>query len=565
MSALEVALLVATALALFMPLVRRLSGRLPRWLDFVPTALVALMLIQIVIDGFHAYMIVTYVVIVLLFLFTFRRIIRPDLSIKASRFRTVLLLFGTLLGIVSLILSIWSAPMAAVVAGEDLSRDSWTTAFDRMSRILAERYAFTGWKQVEWDVLHAKYAPRIAAAQEANDQDAYNLALREYLFSIPDGHIIHSGDVRELWRASIAGGFGLALIELDDGVAIAHVLQEGGPAEEAGMAWGAEILEWGGAPTGEAIEAQSPIWVVRPPATQEGRRFFQQNLLTRARTGTEITVTFQNPGQDELKTVTLAAVDDGLEPLFQSLGWSASAGIREGMGQEADASATLKPPEWQILPAGYGYIRVYHVRPGKDDPDYVDIVEQAVEEFVAQDVPGVIVDVRGNPGGTDELVPAMMGYFFAEPDFYEYKYFDHGPSRLSFFDISMPVGVEPKEPHYGGPVAVLIDANTVSSGEGFPMLAQRLPQGHVVGVYGTHGSFGMCCGTISLPGESQLLYSVGQSQDANHRTQLEGDRNLQGGVVPDIRVPLTKETVYAMFVKGEDIVLQRAIEALQEG
>lgn len=52
--------------------------------------------------------------------------------------------------------------------------------------------------------------------------------------------------------------------------------------------------------------------------------------------------------------------------------------------------------------------------------------------------------------------------------------------------------------------------------------------------------------------------------DGFHRTQLEGDRNLQGGVVPDIRVPLIKETVYAMFVKGEDIVLERAIEALQE-
>jgi C-terminal processing protease CtpA/Prc len=44
---------------------------------------------------------------------------------------------------------------------------------------------------------------------------------------------------------------------------------------------------------------------------------------------------------------------------------------------------------------------------------------------------------------------------------------------------------------------------------------------------------------------------------------LEDDHNMQGGVVPDIRVPLTRETVYAMFVAGEDVVLQRAIEALQ--
>jgi carboxyl-terminal processing protease len=563
MSVLDVVLLVVTALALWIPLLRRLSGRLPRWLDFVPTALVALMLIQIVADGFHAYMIVTYGVVVLLFLFTFRRLIRPDLPIKASRLRSVLAFVGVLLGIVVLIGGIWVAPMAAIAAGEDLSRASWTTAFEGMNRILAERYAFTEWKQMDWDALYAEYAPRIAAAEEVNDQEAYYLALREYFFSIPDGHVIHSGEDGGLWRASIRGGYGLALIELDDGAVIAHVLQAGGPAEQAGMAWGAEILEWGGMPTREAIGAVSPIWVVRPPATQEGRRFFQQSLLTRAPVGTEIPITFQNPGQDEPQTVTLTAVDDGLEPLYEASGWSASAAIREGMSEEVDTSVTFKPPEWKILPEGYGYIQVYHLRPREGDPDFVGIVDQAMAEFVAQDVPGIIIDVRGNPGGHDELVPAMMGYFFTEPDLYEYQYFDNWPSGLSFFDLAMVIGIEPKEPHYGGPVAVLIDANTVSSGEGFPLLAKRLPQGHVVGVYGTHGSFGMCCGTIHLPGDSELLYSVGQSHDANHHVQVEGDHNLQGGVVPDIRVPLTRETVYAMFVEGEDVVLQRAVESLQ--
>jgi carboxyl-terminal processing protease len=563
MSVLEVVLVVATAIALLTSLLRRLLGKASRWLDFIPAALVALMLIQIVAEGFHAYMIVIYAVVVLHFLSTFKRLIRPGLPIKGSRLQTGLAVVGDLLGIAGLICGIWLAPMVAMAAGEDLSRDSWTDAFGSMNSILAERYAFTEWKQIDWDALHAEYAPRIAAAEEANDQEAYNLALREYVSSIPDGHFIYSGDDGELWRVAIGGGFGLGMIELDDGTVIVHLLQEGGPAEEAGVAWGAEILEWDGVPTREAIGAVSPIWVARPPATQEGHRFLQQSLLTRAPVGTEVAVTFRNPDQDEPQTVTLAAVDDGLEPLYQSLGWSASAAIREAMGEEVDTSATLKPPEWKILPEGYGYIRVYSVIPEKDDPDFVDIVEQAVAAFIAQDVPGVIIDVRSSPGGRDQLVPEMMGYFFTEPGFYEYQYFDNWPSGVSTFDFAIPLAIEPKEPHYGGPVAVLIDTNTVSSSEGFAMLAQRLPQGHVVGVYGTHGSFGMCCGRISLPGGSELLYPAGQSQDANHGVQLEADHTLQGGVRPDVRVPLTRETVYAMFVEGEDVVLQHAIEALQ--
>jgi carboxyl-terminal processing protease len=198
-----------------------------------------------------------------------------------------------------------------------------------------------------------------------------------------------------------------------------------------------------------------------------------------------------------------------------------------------------------------------------DDPDYVEIVEQAVAQFVAHDVPGVIIDVRGNPGGQDWFVPDMMGYFYTESDFYEYMHLDNWQTGFSFLDIAMPLGLEPKEPHYAGPIAVLVDQDTRSSGEGFPLVIQRLPQGRVVGVYGTHGSFGMCCGEIKLPEGLQLLYPVGQSRDADGRVQLDGDHNLVGGVVPDIRVPLTRETVYAMFVEGEDVVLRYAIESLQ--
>jgi carboxyl-terminal processing protease len=564
MSILEVALLVATALALFIPFFWRLFQGLPRWVDFVPVALLALMLIQIVVEGFQMYMIVVYVLVVLLFLQTVKRMIRPGAPVKASRWRTVLALVGSLLGVAGLIIGIWAGPMIASGTGVDLSRESWTTAFERMNGILAQRYGFSEWKEMDWDALHAEYAPRIAAPAAANDEDAYHLALREYAYSILDGHIKFSGDDASLWRESIGGGYGLAVIELEDGSVIAHVLSEGGPAEEAGMTWGAEILDWGGVPAGEAIEEVAPIWLGVPPATEEGRRVAQQQLLTRAPAGTEVTLTYQNDGEAEAQTVTLTAIDDGLEPLYESLGWGGSEKLKLGMGEEVGEGTIMRPPEYEVLPEGYGYLRVYHVIPEEDDPDFVEIVEKAVAEFVAQDVPGVIIDVRSNPGGDDTLVPKMMGYFLDEPDFYEYMYFDNWLTGLSIFDIAMPLVIEPKEPHYGGPVAVLIDQNTLSSGEGFPMVAQRLPQGHVVGIYGTYGSFGMCCSSISLPGGFEVQYPPWQSRDADHRVQLDSDHSLQGGVVPDVRVPLTRDTVRAMFVDGEDVVPRYAMEALRE-
>ena len=104
-------------------------------------------------------------------------------------------------------------------------------------------------------------------------------------------------------------------------------------------------------------------------------------------------------------------------------------------------------------------------------------------------------------------------------------------------------------------VAVLIDVDTRSSGEGFPLLVQRLRQGRTVDIYGTNGSFGMCCAIIDLPEDLALQYPGGQSRDANHNIQLDSNHALQGGVLPDVRVPLNWDTVYAMVVDGEDIVL----------
>ena len=564
MSVLESTLLIAAALAIFIPFFWRLFQGLPRWVDFVPAALLALMLVQILVDGFQMYMIVVYILVVVLFLQTVQRMIRPGAPGKASRWRTVLALVGSLLGVVGLVVGIWAGPMMASGAGVDLSRESWTQAFERMNGILAQRYAFSEWKEMDWDALHAEFAPRIAAAEEANDEEEYHMALREYVYSIPDGHIKFSGDDMSLWRESIGGGYGLAVIELDDGSVIAHVVSEGGPVEVAGMTWGAEILEWDGVPAREALGQVAPIWLGLPPATEEGRRVTQQQLLTRAPAGTEVSITFQNHGEEEAQTATLTAIDDGLEPLYESLGWGGSEKLKLGMGEEVGDDTIMRPPEYRILPEGYGYLRVYHMIPEDADPDFVEIVEKAVTEFVAQDVLGVLIDVRSNPGGHDTLVAQMMGYFASEPSFYEYMYLDNWLTGLSILDSAIPVEIEPKEPRYGGPVAVLIDENTLSSGEGFPMVAKRLPQGRVVGIHGTYGSFGMCCSNISLPGGFAVQYPPGQSQDGDHRVQLDSDHTLQGGVVPDVRVPLTRDTVRAMYLDGEDVVLRYAMEALRE-
>ena len=81
---------------------------------------------------------------------------------------------------------------------------------------------------------------------------------------------------------------------------------------------------------------------------------------------------------------------------------------------------------------------------------------------------------------------------------------------------------------------------------------------------------------------SYLFYSIGQFivievvvlniyYDSNREDkccgtpiQVDSDHTLQGGVQPDVRVPLTEESARAMYIEGRDVVLEFAERFLQE-
>jgi carboxyl-terminal processing protease len=87
-----------------------------------------------------------------------------------------------------------------------------------------------------------------------------------------------------------------------------------------------------------------------------------------------------------------------------------------------------------------------------------------------------------------------------------------------------------------------------------------------MGIYGTHGSFAvgdMTSDLYRLPEGLTFKFYAGASLDVNERIQIDANADGTGGVIPDMRVPLTEETVYAMVVEGKDVVLEMAIAALE--
>lgn len=69
------------------------------------------------------------------------------------------------------------------------------------------------------------------------------------------------------------------------------------------------------------------------------------------------------------------------------------------------AEITIPSVEYEVREDGIGVLRIsrFYVNPA-DNADTVDLVNKAVQEFQARDVKGVILDLRGNPGGHLEAV-----------------------------------------------------------------------------------------------------------------------------------------------------------------
>jgi carboxyl-terminal processing protease len=92
---------------------------------------------------------------------------------------------------------------------------------------------------------------------------------------------------------------------------------------------------------------------------------------------------------------------------------------------------------------------------------------------------------------------------------------------------------------------------------------QELPNSTVVGMTGTSGAGGTSEADVQLPGGYTFMFPKAQSLDANFKTQIESDYTGNGGVTPDVRVPLNDTTVDALGA-GRDVVLEAAETALHQ-
>ena len=438
----------------------------------------------------------------------------------------------------------------------DLSQLSWVEAFDSLHLILQERYPYTEWKSINWDLKKNQIRPKIVEAQNEGDPVMLTETLFEYLYSIPDGHVMYRGDVGEFRQARMAGTFGINMIPITDGSIVANIVAEGGPAWMAGIRCGDEILLWNGMPILNVPELEvynNFGGLATNYATEDGRRISRYEVLSRDSVGAEAEVTFQSHATGSQQTVVLTSISDDYALMMQAYFLTIPM-------PDFDSVVTYK-----ILDDKIGYLRILHegsdaetIEAIRQDPIYLG-VKEAIAYFIEQNINKLIIDLRFNAGGNDLLGSAISGFFLETPDFYEYV---TGTSDDGFAIIDSIITV-PESPHFGGEVVVVVSPNCISTGEGIPMMIQRLPNGRVISFWGTNGSFGIVPNMVFMTDSLQyILFPYARSLTHDQVIQLDSDSLLVGGVQPDIKIPLTVERVIEQWQEGKDVELEYAINTL---
>ncbi len=425
----------------------------------------------------------------------------------------------------------------------DYSNMGWLEAFKTLHDKASLEYPFTDEKEVDWDNLYDTFAPLIEAAEEENNTTAYFLALRDYAWSIPDGHVgLTYGEIgTEMFEEETAGGFGFAISGLDNGKVIANIIADGGPAALAGMELGAEILEWNGTPINDAVDSVIP-WSM-PFSTQSAKQYQQYRYLLRTEIGTKVEVTFVNPGSSIPKTVSLTSIPER----------ETFAATSVFVGYDFNAL----PVEYKILPSGYGYIKINSL--SEDINLIIRLWEWALERMVNLDVPAIIIDLRQNSGGSP-LGTLFAGYFVEERLDVNRSYY-YSEVTGDFETFGPPNYTEPDDDiYYDGQLAVLVGPACASACENVAYVLSLLEQTRVFGFYPSSGMYGeVARGQYVLPGDFSFQIPTGLSRDMEGNIMIEGT-----GVVPDVKVPLTVETALDQFTEGEDVVLNFTIENLNK-
>lgn len=236
-------------------------------------------------------------------------------------------------------------------------------------------------------------------------------------------------------------------------------------------------------------------------------------LIRGAQAGTEVRLTVRKP-DGSVKVVALKRDEIKLDDTF--------------------AKSAIINGEHKI---GYIYLPEFYMDfENPNGPRCSDDVAKEIEKLKAENVEGIVMDLRGNGGGSLPEVVKMVGLFIED-----------GPVvQVKARDQEQPMQLKDRDKNvlYTGPLTVMVDEYSASASEIFAAAIQDYKRGVVIGSTSTYGK-GTVQRTIPLsPGESAFQFGNKQQEDLGTIKltiqkfyRVNGGATQLKGVTPDVVIP----------------------------
>ncbi len=368
-------------------------------------------------------------------------------------------------------------------------------AFDFVWRTIDERYHDPRFNGVDWKAVGERYRPLALAAP---DDDAFWDVLDRMTGELRDSHTrVESPKQVELRKRSESMSIGFSFLPVEGRLAVTGVDPDS-DAWWSGVRPGMAIAAIDGKPARQAYEEL--LEHSRRASTPRARHFSAVRRLVTGAEGSRVAFTFERADASRFDVVLKRHKVPSRHREMQ-----------------------------RVLPSGYGYVRFSEWS--------LDLTLRALAGIgEMRDAPGLIIDLRGNPGGSVYAVNAMLEKFFTQRTELGRTTTRSGEPISVLFGavdiIKLKREVDGEPDAYRGPVVILVNALSASGSELFAGTLQAAGRAKVVGEASCGCLLGFL-GYANVPGGAELAYSEVGFVLANGK-RIEGE-----GVIPDVPVPLT--------------------------
>ncbi len=409
-----------------------------------------------------------------------------------------------------------------VLAADEVQRN--VESFDVVWETIRDEHFDPSYNGVDWNAVKDQYRPSVekattmAAARGAMHDAIDTLKLSHFGIIPSEAYSQVNPDAASEAPADRSGTTGMIVRIVGDEAWVTQ-LRAGGPAELARIRTGYKLL---------AIGDEDVSSYIRKVRQADASNHLLGIALQRG-----LEARLNGPVGSEVK---LTLLDELNRRIATTLTRAKPEGAPATFGNLPTMHVTFDAGMVEHTNVGYLGLNLFF-----DPAGVMPRLEESINSMRATD--GIILDLRGNPGGIGAMAMGFSGWFIDAED----QKLGTMTTRKSQLDFV----INPQPEPYTGPLAILVDELTGSTAEILAGGLQDLGRARV---------FGQRSPGAALPSQIAKLPNGDGFQFAFANYVSAGGQPLEGrGVIPDQAVPLDRATL----LKDQDPVINAAVAWIQ--